>query len=111
MCADLWQAVRHGEQGRTKTRSQEAAQEKTAEACRESGGDADRLQTNRAKALTACCRLARSGKRASTREMRFHRLIYVAAMLLLGLTLSAGLRAGEKTLWKPVAFAIFKFNG
>lgn len=54
MCSDLWQAVCHGEQGRTKTRSQEAAQEETAEACRESGGDADRLQTNRAQALIAC---------------------------------------------------------
>jgi hypothetical protein len=43
--------------------------------------------------------------------MRLHRLISVAGMLLLGLSLGAGLKAGEKTLWKPVAFAIFKFNG
>jgi len=43
--------------------------------------------------------------------MRFHRLISGPGMLLLGLCLSAGLLAGEKTLWKPVAFAIVKFNG
>jgi hypothetical protein len=43
--------------------------------------------------------------------MKLHRLISVAGMLLLGLSLGAGLEAGEKTLWKPVAFAIFKFNG
>src|SRR6266478_4788312 len=43
--------------------------------------------------------------------MRFHRLISAAGILLLGLSLSIGLHAGEKTLWKPVAFAIVKFNG
>src|SRR6267378_4397622 len=43
--------------------------------------------------------------------MRFHRLISVAGILLLGLSLRVGLQAGEKTLWKPVAFAIVKFNG
>ena len=43
--------------------------------------------------------------------MRFHRLISAAGILLLELSLSAVLQAGEKTLWKPVAFAIVKFNG
>jgi hypothetical protein len=43
--------------------------------------------------------------------MRFHRLISAAGILLLGFSLSVGLQAGEKTLWKPVAFAIVKFNG
>jgi hypothetical protein len=42
--------------------------------------------------------------------MRFHRSIAVARIVLLGLALTAGLRAGEKTLWKSVAFAIVKFN-
>jgi hypothetical protein len=45
------------------------------------------------------------------REMRLHCLIPAAGILLLGLSLSVGLQAGEKTLWKPVAFAIVKFNG
>jgi len=31
--------------------------------------------------------------------------------LLLGLTWTVGWHAGEKTLWKPVDFAIVKFNG
>ena len=31
-------------------------------------------------------------------------------MLLLGFALAANLRAGEKTLWKTVVFAIVKFN-
>jgi len=34
----------------------------------------------------------------------------IAGMLLLGLTLSAGLQGGEKTIWKPIVFAIVKFN-
>ena len=43
--------------------------------------------------------------------MRFQYLISVGGILLLGLALSAGSHAGEKMLWKPVAFAIVKFNG
>jgi hypothetical protein len=43
--------------------------------------------------------------------MRFHRLISAAGIQLLVLSLSVGLPAGENTLWKPVAFAIVKFNG
>jgi hypothetical protein len=43
--------------------------------------------------------------------MRFHHLISVAGILGLGLALSVGSHAAEKTLWKPVAFAIVKFNG
>jgi hypothetical protein len=40
MVTDLWQAAGHGKQGRTKTRSQEAAQEETAEASRVSSSGA-----------------------------------------------------------------------
>src|SRR3979490_1841140 len=43
--------------------------------------------------------------------MRFQRLMSVAGILLSGLSLSVGLQAGERRLWKPVAFAIVKFNG
>jgi hypothetical protein len=42
--------------------------------------------------------------------MRFLRLIAIAGILLLGFALSVGSRAGEKTLWKSVVFAIVKFN-
>src|SRR4029077_12317260 len=42
--------------------------------------------------------------------MRLNRWMLIAGMLLLGLTLSAGLQAGEKTIWKPIVFAIVKFN-
>ena len=42
--------------------------------------------------------------------MRFHRLTPISGILLLSLVLTAGLQAGEKTLWKSVAFAIVKFN-
>ena len=50
-------------------------------------------------------------KRASINAMRFYRWIFTAGILLLGLFLNVASRAGEKTLWKPVAFAIVKFNG
>jgi hypothetical protein len=42
--------------------------------------------------------------------MRFHRFIPIAGLLLLGLAWITGLSAGEKTVWKSVAFAIVKFN-
>lgn len=42
--------------------------------------------------------------------MRFHRRTLIAGTLLLGFALAASLRAGEKTLWKTVFFAIVKFN-
>ena len=43
--------------------------------------------------------------------MKSHRFILAAVILALVLALSTGLRAAEKALWKPVAFAIVKFNG
>jgi hypothetical protein len=43
--------------------------------------------------------------------MRFHRLISIAWILLFSLFLIDGSHAAEKTIWKPVAFAIVKFNG
>jgi hypothetical protein len=42
--------------------------------------------------------------------MRFLRFIPVVGILLLALVLCAGSRAGEKTVWKSVVFAIVKFN-
>jgi hypothetical protein len=42
--------------------------------------------------------------------MRFLRFIPVAGILMLALALCAGSRAGEKTVWKSVVFAIVKFN-
>ena len=42
--------------------------------------------------------------------MRLNRWTLIAGMLFLGLTLSGGLQAGEKTIWKPIVFAIVKFN-
>jgi len=42
--------------------------------------------------------------------MRFHRLISIVWILLLSLFWIVGSHAAEKSLWKPVAFAIVKFN-
>jgi hypothetical protein len=42
--------------------------------------------------------------------MRFLRFIPIAGIFLLGFALSAGSRADDKTIWKPVVFAIVKFN-
>jgi hypothetical protein len=43
--------------------------------------------------------------------MKSHRFMLTAVTLALGFALSAGLRSAQRTLWKPVAFAIVKFNG
>jgi hypothetical protein len=51
MVTDLWQAAGHGKQGRTQTRSQEAAQEETAEASLVSGSGAHREQDHHPQAL------------------------------------------------------------
>jgi hypothetical protein len=42
--------------------------------------------------------------------MKFQRSIPIVGVALLGLALSSGLIAAEKTVWKPVVFAIVKFN-
>jgi len=51
MVTDLWQDSGHGKQGRTKTRSQEAAQEETAEASRVSASGAHREHARHPEAL------------------------------------------------------------
>jgi len=43
--------------------------------------------------------------------MKSHRFMLAAVILALVLALSASSRAAERSLWKPVAFAIVKFNG
>src|SRR5882724_6102737 len=43
--------------------------------------------------------------------MKSHRFMLTAVILALVLALSASSRAAERSLWKPVAFAIVKFNG
>ena len=50
-------------------------------------------------------------KRVATEEMKSPRFLLTVMLLGQALTLSAGLQAAEKTIWKPVAFAIVKFNG
>jgi hypothetical protein len=48
MVSDLWQAVCHGKQRRTKTRSQKAEEEGTAEACREPADESSHIHPSRA---------------------------------------------------------------
>jgi hypothetical protein len=43
--------------------------------------------------------------------MQSHHFMLNAVILALALALGARLRAAERTRWKPVAFAIVKFNG
>lgn len=43
--------------------------------------------------------------------MKSHRFLLTVMLLGQALAWNAGLQAAEKTLWKPVAFAIVKFNG
>jgi len=50
-------------------------------------------------------------KRVATEEMKSPRFLLTVMLLGQALAWSAGLQAAEKTLWKPVAFAIVKFNG
>jgi hypothetical protein len=51
-----------------------------------------------------------NGKQVVTEEMKSHHFMLNAVILALVLTLGASVRAAE-TLWKPVGFAIVKFNG
>ena len=50
-------------------------------------------------------------KRVATKKMKSPRFLLTVMLLGQALAWSAGLQAAEKTLWKPVAFAIVKFNG
>src|SRR5258708_10870554 len=51
-----------------------------------------------------------NGKQAATEEMQSHHFMLKGMILALVLALGASLRVAERTRWKPVAFAIVKFN-
>ncbi len=44
------------------------------------------------------------------KTMRFNRFVPAVVLLLPAVALNSVLNAGDKTLWKPVVFAIVKFN-